>query len=385
MMVCVSRCLSDTSGPGPVRRRVPSTPARTRTADCWYAPRPATRSDVGSARACAPSAPRSVLYRTTTARPSRWRTADAHRAYPLRPGTRRRRPVVRADCAASRYDADGQCVSVPDPARVPLGAHVAAYPVRSRTAWSGSGSVSPAGPACTGPPSCPGSTTTTGDAGRTSGGRGRLPAPARELRRRHPGRRSWLPRSRRRRCRRSDPAARGRGHRDHGRAAQRDYPPAPLAALAGRDARRRRRRRRPARAGRLLPRRGLWADHWDATYDGGSARLRFTQLVTPVDATSSRPHWRVSRELRARRPAADAGCTRCSPTTTAGSRIAMETAQRVLAIDGPRAEVNVAADVAALRVREIVARHGGRGAIRADPTTRHRPAPPTTQEHPCPT
>jgi hypothetical protein len=35
-------------------------------------------------------------------------------------------------------------------------------------------------------------------------------------------------------------------------------------------------------------------------------------------------------------------------------RTAMETAQRVLDVDGPGPEVNVAADVAALRVREIV-------------------------------
>ena len=98
----------------------------------------------------------------------------------------------------------------------------------------------------------------------------------------------------------------------------------------------------------------VWADHWDATYDGGSARLRFTQLVTPVDARLSRLHWRVSRDFALVDPAADARMEALFGDYYARVRTAMETAQRVLDTDGPGPEVNVAADVAALRVRERV-------------------------------
>ena len=55
----------------------------------------------------------------------------------------------------------------------------------------------------------------------------------------------------------------------------------------------------------------VWTDHWDATYDGGSARLRFTQLVTPVDgrlepaALAGQPRLRARRR-RGGRPDGDA-------------------------------------------------------------------------------
>ena len=64
----------------------------------------------------------------------------------------------------------------------------------------------------------------------------------------------------------------------------------------------------------------------------------------------------------------------------------METAQRVLDVDGPGPEVNVAADVAALRVREIVVGMLAEEGVAARPD--HAPPPDPahrpTQEHPCP-
>jgi hypothetical protein len=99
----------------------------------------------------------------------------------------------------------------------------------------------------------------------------------------------------------------------------------------------------------------VWADHWDASYDGGTARLRFTQLVTPVERALSRLHWRVSRDFAVDDASADARMHALFDDYYARVRTAMETAQRTLDVDGPGPEVNVAADVAALRVREIVA------------------------------
>jgi vanillate O-demethylase monooxygenase subunit len=99
----------------------------------------------------------------------------------------------------------------------------------------------------------------------------------------------------------------------------------------------------------------LWVDHWDATSgDHVLGRLRFTQLVTPVDERRSRLHWRVSRDFAVDEPAADERMRETFTDYYARVRAAMETAQGVLDLDGPGPEVNVAADVAALRVREIV-------------------------------
>ena len=85
------------------------------------------------------------------------------------------------------------------------------------------------------------------------------------------------------------------------------------------------------------------------------ATFRFTHAVTPVDATSTRHVWRVSRNFApgSRSPRT---CSRCSPGYYSQVRDILETMQGVLAIDGPRADVSVTADAAALQVRKIVAR-----------------------------
>jgi len=139
---------------------------------------------------------------------------------------------------------------------------------------------------------------------------------------------------------------------------QRDYPTAPLAAwhanLLGAD---------PSTVftqheeGRFVSP-GLWVDSWEVrpSADAASvATFRFTHAVTPVDATSTRHVWRVSRNFAPGEPtSAD-----LAPLFTqyySQVRDILETMQGVLAIDGPRADVSVASDVAALQVRKIVAR-----------------------------
>jgi vanillate O-demethylase monooxygenase subunit len=100
----------------------------------------------------------------------------------------------------------------------------------------------------------------------------------------------------------------------------------------------------------------VWVDHWDVRSDDGqTARMRFAHLVTPVGPRRSRVLWRVSRDFA---PAdTDAGSTLTSMFEPYYERVvaAMETAQAVLDLDGPGPEINVSSDVAALKVREIIA------------------------------
>ena len=111
-----------------------------------------------------------------------------------------------------------------------------------------------------------------------------------------------------------------------------------------------------------------WVDHWDAqAEDGQWLRLRFTQLVTPLDGRSTRVLWRVSRDFAAKDEAATAHLATAFGSYYDRVLDAMQMAQQVLDTDGPGPEVTVSADVAALRVREIVGTmlaEEGAGAIR---------------------
>lgn len=99
----------------------------------------------------------------------------------------------------------------------------------------------------------------------------------------------------------------------------------------------------------------VWVDHWDVVSPAGrSARLRFTQLVTPVAEGRSSLLWRVSRDFAVDDASAGAGFAGLFQTYYERVLVAMETAQTVIDLDGPGPEVNVSADVAALKVREIV-------------------------------
>ncbi|MBV9793690.1 MAG: Rieske 2Fe-2S domain-containing protein [Actinobacteria bacterium] len=108
-----------------------------------------------------------------------------------------------------------------------------------------------------------------------------------------------------------------------------------------------------------------WVDHWDVVLDrpgpglvgdgpGGRARMRFTQLVTPVDGHRTRLLWRVSRDFSVGDGATTAQLAEMFAPYYATLAGALETMQQVIDEDGPAAEVNVSADVAALRVRQIV-------------------------------
>ena len=101
---------------------------------------------------------------------------------------------------------------------------------------------------------------------------------------------------------------------------------------------------------------GLWADAWHVYVDGGSPHtFRFTHAVTPVSARQTRHVWRVSRNFA---PAPEVS-ERLLPIFTAYYRRVqqiLETMQQVIDSDGPRDEVSVNSDAAALQVRRIVSR-----------------------------
>lgn len=102
---------------------------------------------------------------------------------------------------------------------------------------------------------------------------------------------------------------------------------------------------------------GLWVDSWTVLTgpDTPDAVFRFTHAVTPVSATSTRHVWRVSRDVAPGAEVSGSLLPRFTDYYLAVRRI-LETMQGVLSLDGPRPDVSVAADAAALQVRRIVGR-----------------------------
>jgi vanillate O-demethylase monooxygenase subunit len=99
----------------------------------------------------------------------------------------------------------------------------------------------------------------------------------------------------------------------------------------------------------------VWIDHWDVQARPDEwKRLRFTHLVTPVDTSTSRLLWRVSRDFATDDPAATEQLATMFSSYYDRVAAAIETVQRVVDTDGPGPMVNVSSDVAALKVREIV-------------------------------
>jgi len=320
--------------------------------DCWYAV--ADSATVGQELLGVRALDRPVLlYRTGDGRAVALEDRCAHRAYPLSAG-RLEGDHVRCGLCGFCYGPDGECLSVPSQTQVPFGARVSAYPVIERDGlvwvWLG--------------------------------------APGRSTRHRVPEL-PWLA---------ADGWAAVGGHREiaagylllHENFAdvtqvpfvapeiapsvlgdrppelavevtettvtlRRAFPPAPLptwqadmlGATEGEEF-------ATAQAGFFLSP-AVWVDHWDVTGpDGRVARLRFTQLVTPIEEGRSRVLWRVSRDFAVEDVEAGARVAAMFEEYYGRVFAAMETAQALLDRDGPGPEINVSADVAALRVREIV-------------------------------
>jgi phenylpropionate dioxygenase-like ring-hydroxylating dioxygenase large terminal subunit len=126
---------------------------------------------------------------------------------------------------------------------------------------------------------------------------------------------------------------------------------------------------------------GLWVDRWDVHVESATNEIQvhtfcFTHAVTPIAPGRTWHAWRVSRNFAL---GEQAGKVLLPIFTDYYQRVKgiLETMQDVLDIDGPRREVNVSADAAALQVRKIirnmVADETGPGSRR--PAARVRSAP----------
>jgi phenylpropionate dioxygenase-like ring-hydroxylating dioxygenase large terminal subunit len=103
---------------------------------------------------------------------------------------------------------------------------------------------------------------------------------------------------------------------------------------------------------------GLWVDRWDVYVESAPKQnevytFRFAHAVTPISPGRTRHAWRVSRNFALGEQAGKVLLPIFTDYYQRVKRI-LETMQRVLDTDGPRREVNVSADAAALQVRKII-------------------------------
>jgi vanillate O-demethylase monooxygenase subunit len=331
-----------------------TTPRRASTtavpSDCWYAAAPA--SSVGRELLALRALDRPVVvFRTEDGTAVALEDRCAHRAYPLSAGTLVG-DLVRCGLCGFAYDRDGQCVSVPTQPNVPFGAHVAAYPVVESDGlvwvWLGE----PGRARLHRVPALP---WLVDDAWASVGGETevaagflllhenfadvtQVPFVAPEI----------------------APSVLGSTPpldvvvTETTVSLHREYAAAPLPSWQSQLMGGTQDEFTTTSDGHFVSP-AAWVDHWDVTAaDGTTARLRFTQLVTPTAEGRSRVLWRVSRDFAVGDEQADGLVASMFDDYYARVFRAMEAAQAVLDTDGPGPEVNVSADVAGLKVREIV-------------------------------
>jgi vanillate O-demethylase monooxygenase subunit len=320
--------------------------------DCWYAVAPA--ADVGTDLMATRVAGRPVvLGRTASGALLALEDRCAHRPYPLSAGRVVGETVVCGLCGFG-YGGDGACVSVPTQPHVPRGARVDAFPVVQRHGlvwvWVGT-------PGRSGLARVPDLPWLDDDAWADTGGVldvaagvllllesfadvTQVPVVAPDI--------SPV-------VLQAAPPPLEVVVTETTVALSRQFPPGPLPAwqAAALDLPGEQRLPHDQRGLFLSP--AAWVDHWDVTLPGGSqARMRFTQLVTPVDGTHTRLLWRVSRDFAVADEAVSERFSVMFADYYRRVAAALQTQQRVLDTDGPGREVNVSADAAALKVRAIV-------------------------------
>jgi vanillate O-demethylase monooxygenase subunit len=300
-----------------------------------------------------------VLYRTLDGRAVALEDRCAHRPVPLSGGHVDGDDIV-AGYTGFRYAADGACVGVPTQEQVPVGAAVPAFPVHDDGSfvwiWPGDARLATLRPApdtrWLRDPAWP----TFGDAWETRAAVALLLDNFSDITH----------------VAHVDPEiappALGAGPTpplevvvsETTMRFARDFPPAPLAdwhsqalglPVSAEHAQR--------EEGELVSP-GLWVDRWHVRVDGhgdadGIHSFVFTHALTPVDDGRTRHVWRVSRNF-APSAAAEGTMAPIFGRYYARVREALETMQAVVDVDGPRAEVRVAADAAASAVRRIMER-----------------------------
>lgn len=319
--------------------------------DCWYALAMSVDVDRELLGVRALGLP-VVLYRTEDGRAVALEDRCAHRAFPLSAGVLVG-DAVQCGLCGFVYDVDGQCVSVPTQPRVPFGAKVASYPVQERDglvwAWLGE----PGRARLHRVPELPwlDDESWAGVGGETEVDAGflllhenfadvtQVPFVAPDI----------------------APSVLGAAPppldvvlSETTVTLRREFPPAPLPAWQAEMLGAGSTEFSTLHEGYFLSP-AAWVDHWDVTGpDGTVARLRFSHLVTPLDEGACRLHWQVDRDFAVGSAVADERMLDMFAGYYDRVTAAMEIAQAVLDVDGPGPEVNVAADVAALKVREIV-------------------------------
>jgi phenylpropionate dioxygenase-like ring-hydroxylating dioxygenase large terminal subunit len=321
--------------------------------DCWYAPAASSEVDRALLPVRAAGLP-VVLFRTEAGVVVALEDRCAHRAYPLSAGELIG-DTVRCGLCGFVYGPDGRCRAVPTQPHVPYGAEVAAYPVREADGlvwvWLGE----PGRASLHRIPQLPwldddGWSTVSGEEDvlasflllhENFADVTQVPFVAPDI---AP---SVLD---------STPPPLEVVVSETSVSLHRDFPPAPLPAWQAEivgcpvDT-----PYRTEQSG-FFPSPAVWVDHWDAQAEDGTwIRLRFTHLVTPIDESSSRLLWAVSRDFALGNRAVDQYLAGIFSDYYDRVIDAMEIAQDVLEIDGPGPEVNVNADAVGLKVREIVA------------------------------
>lgn len=314
--------------------------------DCWYAV--AASTDVERAPLAVRALDRPVvLFRDPAGAAVALEDRCAHRAYPLSAGVLVE-DGIRCGLCGFVYATDGQCVSVPTQPRVPLGAHVHAYPVRESDGlvWVFFGE--PGRARLHRVPDLPWlrdpGWSTVADVVELAADPllllenfadvTQVPYVAPDI---SPTVLSAIPPPIEVTLTETTVTLR------------REFPPAPLPDWQA-DLLDSQEQFSTLQQGFFLSP-AAWVDHWDVTAETGAiARLRFTQLVTPIAPGRSRLAWYVSRDFGGD----DARVAAVFGHYWERVGAAMQTAQRALDLDGPGPEVNVSADAAALRVREIV-------------------------------
>jgi vanillate O-demethylase monooxygenase subunit len=321
--------------------------------NAWYVL--ATSDEVGDA----PLARRAlgvpiVLFRTTDGTVAALEDRDAHKPYPLSLGRVEGDTIV-SGYSGFAYDASGRCVHVPTQDEIPVGARVAAYPVHEDGVfvwcWLGDSARSGLRP----PPSVgwlrDAGWTTVGDAWETGAHAALLLENFADITHVAVVDPFIAP-----------PVLSGSPPPLEVEVTEttvsfsRDYPPAPIAAwhaeLLGlpTDA------EHAQRESGAFVTPGLWVDRWEvqAASDGDQpVTFIFSHAVTPISADRTRHVWRVSRNF-ARGEQASKILLAIFTDYYRRVQTILETMQAVLDGEGPRKEVHVSADAAALQVRKIL-------------------------------
>ena len=321
--------------------------------NAWYVL--ATSDEVGDA----PLARRAlgvpiVLFRTTDGTVAALEDRDAHKPYPLSLGRVDGDTIV-SGYSGFAYDASGRCVHVPTQDEIPVGARVPAYPVHEDGVfvwcWLGDSARSGLRP----PPSVgwlrDAGWTTVGDAWETGAHAALLLENFADITHVAVVDPFIAP-----------PVLSGSPPPLEVEVTEttvsfsRDYPPAPIAAwhaeLLGlpTDA------EHAQRESGAFVTPGLWVDRWEVQADSDGDQpvtFIFSHAVTPISADRTRHVWRVSRNF-ARGEQASKILLAIFTDYYRRVQTILETMQAVLDGEGPRKEVHVSADAAALQVRKIL-------------------------------